>query len=172
MSAVLRDDPPARWLRPIGPAQLDAVLAIESACYDFPWSRGNFIDSLAAGYLLLGLYGEGGPLLGYLVAMGGVEEMHLLNLTVAPAEQGRGHARFLLDALCRHAAQRGARSLWLEVRVGNARAREIYRRYGFAEVGLRKGYYPALHNRREDALVMSLPLGRPADEEGRGRALE
>ena len=106
------------------------------------------------------------------MAVGGGEEMHLLNLTVAPAEQGRGHARFLLDALCRHAAQRGARSLWLEVRVGNARAREISRRYGFAEVGLRKGYDPALHNRREDALVMSLPLGRPAEEEGRGRALE
>jgi ribosomal-protein-alanine N-acetyltransferase len=166
MSAVLRDAAAgedegslARQLRPLHPAGIGALLAIENACYEFPWSRGNFIDSLAAGYLVQGLY-RCERLLGYHVAMRGVRELHLLNITVAPAEQHHGLARFMLDALARHGAENGARKLWLEVRAGNLRAQEVYRRYGFEQVGLRKGYYPAARGRREDALVMSLDLGR------------
>jgi ribosomal-protein-alanine N-acetyltransferase len=64
----------------------------------------------------------------------------------------------MLDALEGHCAARRARTLWLEVRTGNARAQAIYRRYGFVEVGVRKGYYPAPQSRREDALVMSLDI--------------
>jgi ribosomal-protein-alanine N-acetyltransferase len=165
MSAVLRPADDARRLQAIDAAALDAVLGIESDAYAFPWNRGNFIDSLAAGYWLRGLYGCGG-LLGYRVAMSGVDEMHLLNITVARAEQGRGHARCMLDALVRHCAARRAATLWLEVRVGNARARAVYRRYGFAEVGLRRGYYPAPQNRREDAVVMSLDVAARAASHG------
>jgi [ribosomal protein S18]-alanine N-acetyltransferase len=158
MSAVLRDAGEARLLRPIGAGDLDAMLPIENECYAFPWSRGNFVDSLAAGYWLRGLYAGNGQLLGYMVAMSGADEMHLLNITVARAQQGRGHARCMLDALVAHCAERHARTLWLEVRAGNARAQAIYRRYGFVEVGVRKGYYPAPQSRREDALVMSLDI--------------
>ena len=170
MSAVLRAAAEERWLRPIDVGGLDSVLAIENDCYAFPWNRGNFIDSLAAGYLLRGVYGGAARgLLGYMVAMGGVDELHLLNITVARAHWGHGHARFLLDALVRHGAERHAAKLWLEVRAGNDRARAVYRRYGFAEVGLRKGYYPAPQNRREDALVMSLDI---AARQGVGHALD
>lgn len=169
MSAVLRDSalPPAEpRVRPMLVTSLEAVMSIETAAYRFPWSRGNFIDSLAAGYLAELLVAPDGALLGYYVAMAGVDEMHLLNITVAPAQQGRGHARTLLDALVGHCRQRAARQLWLEVRMGNDRARAIYRRYGFMPVGVRKGYYPAPFGRREDAEVMSLqvPPGAEASD--------
>ncbi|WOB07831.1 ribosomal protein S18-alanine N-acetyltransferase [Piscinibacter gummiphilus] len=159
MSAVLRDE---RLLLPMTVKQLDAVLAIELQAYPFPWTRGNFIDSLAAGYPAQVLHGSHGELLGYFIAMEGVDELHLLNITVAPAAQGQGHARFMLDELCTLGRSRGAHQIWLEVRGSNLRARSIYERYGFRHIGLRRGYYPASReeypNGREDAIVMSLSL--------------
>lgn len=159
MSAVLRND---RLLLPMTVKQLDAVLAIELQAYPFPWTRGNFIDSLAAGYPAQVLHGSHGELLGYFIAMEGVDELHLLNITVAPAAQGQGHARFMLDELCTLARTRGAHQIWLEVRGSNRRARSIYERYGFRHIGLRRGYYPASRaehpSGREDAIVMSLSL--------------
>jgi [ribosomal protein S18]-alanine N-acetyltransferase len=164
MSAILRGDDDAagasdtRVLLPMGAAQLDEVMAIEAAAYAFPWSRGNFVDSLAAGYVASVLLGGGGAMLGYFVAMAGVDEMHLLNITIAPPFQSRGHARFLIDVLIARCHVSGARELWLEVRASNVRARGIYERLGFRQVGVRKGYYPAPFGRREDAVVMSLKL--------------
>lgn len=156
MSAM--PQPRQRTLLPMHAAHLDAVMAIEVGAYAFPWSRGNFVDSLAAGYDARVLYDEHGEILGYFVAMAGVDEMHLLNITVAPVAWHQGHARFMLGALADLCRQRQARQLWLEVRESNERARAIYRRHGFAEVGKRRGYYPAAHGRREDAVVMSLPI--------------
>ncbi len=159
MSAVLRDE---RLLLPLTVKQIDAVLAIELAAYPFPWTRGNFIDSLAAGYPAQVLYGAQGELLGYFIGMEGVDELHLLNITVAPAVQGQGHARFMLDELCTLSRTRRAQQIWLEVRESNLRARAIYERYGFTHVGLRRGYYPAARSThasgREDAVVMSFVL--------------
>lgn len=149
---------PERVLVPMGTVDLDAVMAIEAAAYAFPWTRGNFIDSLAAGYPARVLLDAQRQLLGYFIAMPGVDEMHLLNITVAPAEQGRGHARFMIDALIPLCHGHGARELWLEVRESNERARAMYLRLGFTAVGLRKGYYPAPFGRREDAVVMSLKI--------------
>ena len=159
MSAQWRPEPaPQRHLSKMTLAQLDAVVAVEKAAYEFPWTRGNFIDALAAGYDAQVL-SEGAQLLGYFIVMAGVDETHLLNITVAPDAHGRGHARFMLGeivALCRRAA---AQKLWLEVRGSNIRARSIYRRFGFDDIGLRKGYYPAPQGQREDAIVMGLPIG-------------
>jgi ribosomal-protein-alanine N-acetyltransferase len=138
---------------------LDRVLAVERAAYSFPWTRGNFIDSLAAGYQAELLVDDRGALVGYYLAMAGVDEMHLLNLTVAPAQQRRGHSRTLLDALECRCREKSLATLWLEVRASNVRARQVYARRGFAEVGLRRGYYPAGKAQREDAIVMSLALG-------------
>jgi ribosomal-protein-alanine N-acetyltransferase len=173
MSARWRDrETPAnrvadtRTLHPMTTAQLDAVMAIEVAAYAFPWSRGNFIDSLAAGHPAWLLSGCDGELLGYFVAMVGVDEVHLLNITVAPAAQRRGHARVLIDALVAIAIEHRANQLWLEVRESNAVARAIYLRLGFAQVGVRKGYYPAAFGRREDAIVMRLTIETLAQEAG------
>ena len=159
MSAQWRPEASSqRQLAKMTLSQLDAVVKTEQAAYEFPWTRGNFIDALAAGYQAQVLT-QGAQLLGYFIVMAGVDEMHLLNITVAPAEQGRGHARFMLGeivALCRRA---DAQKLWLEVRGSNIRARAIYRRFGFDDIGLRKGYYPAPQGQREDAIVMGLPIG-------------
>lgn len=143
---------------PVVPSDLDTLVAIESAAYPFPWSRGNFIDSLNAGYLARKRLDAGGQWLGYFIAMPGVHEMHLLNLTVAPAHQGQGHARAMLDELARESIALRAQRLWLEVRTSNQRAQAVYRRYGFRDVGLRRGYYPAGPLARENAIVMSLSL--------------
>ena len=142
---------------PMGAAHLDAVLAIEQSAYSHPWSRGNFSDSMAAGYQLQCLVG-GADVLGYFVAMAGYREVHLLNITVAPAHQRQGWARVMLDALAIWSRGQQAEWLWLEVRAGNTRAQQIYEHCGFAPVGLRKGYYPAGQGQREDAVVMNLRL--------------
>ncbi len=141
---------------------VEAVLAIEQRAYEFPWSRGNFIDSLSAGYLAQVLRGADGSVLGYFLAMQGVDELHLLNITVLPECQGQGLARLMLDALQALAREHGGAQIWLEVRQGNERARRVYARYGFAEVGLRRAYYPAAEGRREDAVLMSLRLAEGA----------
>ena len=155
MSAVLQ--PAQARFEPLTPERLDAVLAIEQTAYTHPWSRGNFIDTLASGYLAQ-LLMAGDQLLGYFIAMKGVDEVHLLNITVAPAFQRQGWAHVMLDALALWSRGQGAQWLWLEVRVGNQRALEVYERHGFRRVGLRRAYYPAGHGQREDAVVMSLKL--------------
>ncbi|MBA4177014.1 MAG: ribosomal-protein-alanine N-acetyltransferase [Leptothrix sp. (in: Bacteria)] len=144
-------------LRAMTVRDLDAVVAVEARAYSHPWSRGNFTDSLAAGYLAEVLVDGAGEIVGYLVAMHGVDELHLLNITVVPAAQGQGHGQALMAALHRHARRQGLATLWLEVRQSNQRARALYRRLGYTEVGLRRGYYPAAV-RREDAVVMSLSV--------------
>lgn len=150
---------------------LDTVLAIEGQCYSHPWTRGNFIDSLAAGYLAELRLAADGECIGYWVAMPGVEEMHLLNLSVAPRQQRQGHAQAMLADLAQHALARGDRQLWLEVRIGNVAARQLYRHTGFIESGLRRNYYPLAGGRREDAVLMSLSLvgdAKPEEEGGHG----
>lgn len=154
--AIRRAAAPA--LRALTVDMLDAVLAIEVQAYTFAWTRGNFIDSMAAGYVMRSLHAADGELLGYFVAMPGFEEMHLLNLTVAPLHEGRGHARTMLAALYAAARAHDASAVWLEVRESNARARALYLREGFSEEGRRRDYYPAPQGRREDAILMSLVL--------------
>ena len=144
-------------LRTMTPENLDAVMAIEQVAYSHPWSRGNFRDSLNPLFDAQCLW-LGDQLLGYFLAMHGVEEMHLLNITVAPAHQGEGWGHMMLDALSLISRNVGAQTLWLEVRQSNARALRVYERYGFVRVGLRKDYYPADRQQREHAVVMSLKL--------------
>lgn len=155
MSAVFK--PVEAEFEPMSEPRLEAVVAIEEQAYDHPWTRGNFLDSLRAGYQAQ-LLVAGGQLLGYFVAMKGVDEVHLLNLTVAPGNQGQGWARVMLDALAQWSRGQGAQWLWLEVRASNERAQLIYTCHGYRKVGERKGYYPDGAGKREDAVVMSLKL--------------
>lgn len=155
MSAVLKSLQ-ARF-EPMTRERLADVLRVETLAYAHPWTEGNFRDALAAGYQAQ-MVTAGALVLGYFVAMKGVDEVHLLNITVAPAFQRQGWARLMLDALALWARGEGAVWLWLEVRVGNLRALQVYERHGFRRVGLRRAYYPASRGTREDAIVMSLPL--------------
>ena len=137
---------------------LTEVMAVERQAYPVPWTHGNFVDSLAAGYPAEVLRGPRAELLGYWLAMPGVDEMHLLNITVVPAWQGRGLAVLMLDRLVARCRAGGLTQLWLEVRVSNERARQVYRHYGFAQVGRRRAYYPVQQGEREDAILMSLAV--------------
>lgn len=142
---------------PMTAASMDAVVAVEQTAYCHPWTRGNFTDAIASGYATQ-LLMAGDQLLGYFVAMVGVEEVHLLNITVAPAFQRQGWAQTMLEALAIWSRGQAALWLWLEVRESNLRALQVYERHGFRRVGVRKAYYPALRGEREAAIVMSLKL--------------
>lgn len=164
MNAVLSPAPaPQPRRRAMRVTDLAAVLALEVRAYSHPWSRGNFIDSLAAGYLAEVLEDADGPLLGYFLALPGADELHLLNLTVAPEHQGRGLGQGLMRALHGHGRRLGLDRVFLEVRAGNRRARALYARLGYTEVGPRRAYYPATPQ-REDAIVMRRLL--PPDDAG------
>ena len=159
MSAQFDPHPhkPEVHFEPLLADRLDEVMRVEERAYASPWSRTNFLDALHSGYQAQMLVADR-VLLGYFVAMQGVDEVHLLNITVAPEYQGQGWSRLLLDALAIWARGVGAEWLWLEVRVGNARAIQVYEAHGYRRVGLRKAYYPAGPGQREDAIVMSLRL--------------
>src|SRR3954447_26224363 len=111
MNAVVRTA--EAHFEPMTEAWLDHIVVIETRAYDHPWTRGNFADSLRSGYQAEVLTADQ-ELLGYFVAMQGVDEVHLLNLTVAPEHQGAGWGRVILDALALWARGRGAQWLWLE----------------------------------------------------------
>ena len=151
-----------RGFRPMQADDLDRVMEVEARAYSFPWSRGNFLDSLRSGHVSELLATQAEVLLGYYVAMPGVDELHLLNITVVPDFQRCGLGRVLLDRLEWQARQRGLAAIWLEVRASNTRARYLYGARGFVEQGIRRGYYPAAGSRREDAVVMKLGLDQEA----------
>jgi len=151
MSGVLMTD---RYLSPMTESDLDEVAVIERLAYEFPWSRGNFEDSLRNGYYGLCMRHVTGTLIGYCVLMPVVDEMHLLNLCVAPQAQGAGAGLGMLREAVRIARSQGLEGLLLEVRPSNHRAIRLYEQFGFVTIGRRKNYYPARHHSREDALVM------------------
>jgi ribosomal-protein-alanine N-acetyltransferase len=144
-------------LEPMSEDRLGPVVALEQRVYAHPWTQGNFVDSLRAGYHARMLVAAS-EVLGYYVAMKGVDEVHLLNITVAPEHQRQGWGRLMLDALALWARAEGAQWLWLEVRTSNVHAQRTYERYGYRRVGERRNYYPAGAGKRENAVVMSLKL--------------
>lgn len=167
MSALWREGGhAARSLEAMTTEHLSAVMAIERASHVRPWTLGNFTDSLASGYIAEVLVDAGDELIGYCIAVVGVDEMHLLNLSVAPDHRQCGHASFMLRALIARCRAERIAQLWLEVRVGNDGARRLYRQLGLQEVGLRPAYYPVLpgsaDTRGEDAVLMRMQLESPS----------
>lgn len=141
---------------PMGERDLEGVAALEAALQAFPWSRGNFGDSLRSGHSVWVLR-IGGDLVGFSVVMNVLDEAHLLNIGVDRRYQGMGYgARMLLHAMD-NAVLNGANKLFLEVRPSNDKAVALYRHFGFREIGRRKGYYPAIDG-REDALIFDKVL--------------
>lgn len=147
--------------------RLDEVVHIEQLSHSHPWSAGSFRDALSAGNHMVLWLNPADQLVGYVVAMAGVDEAHLLNITISPDHRGQGWAVPMLDALAAWAVLAGglesghscgAQTLLLEVRASNARAQQVYERFGFKRIGLRKRYYPDTRESREDAVVMRLDL--------------
>jgi ribosomal-protein-alanine N-acetyltransferase len=149
-------------LRPMRESDLDAVDAIEAVAYPFPWSPGIFRDCMRAGYECWA-YEDGETVIGYGVLSVAAGEAHLLNVCIAPQRQGTGLGRRLVSRMIDLARWQRAERVFLEVRPSNVAALALYLDMGFAEVGRRKGYYPAAEG-REDAIVMALELlGDPKD---------
>ena len=143
---------------PMFASDIDEVLEIELQAYPFPWTRGNFLDSLASGYLARVLREPSGRLAGYFLLMPAVDDAHLLNVTVRPELQGRGLGRALLEQVFALARESRMQAVLLEVRPSNQQALTVYRHFGFEMIGTRKNYSPAGGSAREDAIVMRLPV--------------
>ena len=146
-------------LRPMREDDLDAVMAIEVRAYPFPWSLGILRDCLRDGHPAWVLLRED-QVVGYFLMSLAAGEGHVLNVCVAPEQQGQGHGRKLLRAILQLARGHRAERVFLEVRPSNAGAIALYFDMGFNEIGRRPRYYPA-RDGREDALVMAIELLPP-----------
>ncbi len=142
--------------RPMQLNDLDAIMAIEPYIYPYPWTRGNFSDSLNSGYSAWVLL-RNEVIIGYALVMMVLDEAHLLNLSVAKAYQKQGLGRILLEHMIQIAKNNQAANMFLEVRPSNISAIALYENTGFNEMAIRRGYYPA-KNGREDAVLMGLAL--------------
>lgn len=153
MSATLKTQ---YQFRPMQMDDLDAIMAIEPYIYPYPWTRGNFSDSLNSGYSAWVLL-EQGKVIGYALLMMVLDEAHLLNLSIAKSYQKQGLGRLLLENMLKIAKNHHAANMFLEVRPSNISAIALYENIGFNEMAIRRGYYPAA-NGREDAVLMGLAL--------------
>ena len=155
MSAVIKE--PGVALRPMRHVDISAVMAVETAAYPYPWTEGIFRDCLRVGYCcwVAALRKE---IIGHGVMSVAAGECHILNLCIHPDWQGRRLGRKLLRRLLAIARSHGADTAFLEVRASNHGAIALYEQEGFCEAGMRRGYYPADNNVREDAVIMARPL--------------
>lgn len=153
MNAQLQETPQIRRMLP---ADLDAVVAVEREVFLFPWTPGNFRDSIDSGYHCLVL-GQAGDIFGYGVMSIGADEAHLLTLSIAAGWQRQGWGEKLLQHFMQIAREQHARSMFLDVRESNIGAIRLYERIGFKQIAKRKGYYPAMGG-REDSVVMEMLL--------------
>jgi [ribosomal protein S18]-alanine N-acetyltransferase len=155
MSAAIIAPERAR-LRPMRETDLAAVLDVERAAYEFPWTRAIFRDCLRVGYQCF-VYETPTGLIGHGLMSVGAGECHLLNICVHPSYRRRGLGRTMVDFLLRLAKRKGARVALLEVRLSNVGAYKLYTDMGFDEIGIRKEYYPARQG-REDAIILARDL--------------
>ena len=154
MSAVLA---PSIQLRPMQEADLPSVMEIEKAAYNFPWTQSIFKDCLRVGYsaIVLEIYDS---IVGYGIISVAVGEAHILNLCIHPELQRCGYGRRILKRLLAIAQQKGAQSVFLEVRPSNQAAILLYHKMGFNQIGVRKKYYLYGDKGREDGLIFALEL--------------
>ena len=135
---------------------IDRVVAIEEESNPVPWTIKNFKDCIEKSYYSLVLK-EDNKVIGFAILSVSTEESHLLNIGLTSLKRGRGLGRELLEKMIMAAEVMGSKKIFLEVRISNIVAIDLYKASGFKEIGLRKNYY-RLENGREDAILMSKPL--------------
>jgi len=135
---------------------IDRVVAIEEESNPVPWTIKNFKDCIEKGYYSLVLK-ENNKVIGFAILSVSTEESHLLNIGLTSLKRGRGLGRELLEKMIMAAEVMGSKKIFLEVRISNVIAIDLYKASGFKEVGLRKKYY-RLKEGREDAILMSKSL--------------
>lgn len=138
------------------------MLEIEQAAHLHPWSAALLADSFGDRYLAVGLW-QDGLLQGFYVADWLLDESTLHNICVHPRVQGLGLGHQLLDDYLQRSAGLGCGQWWLEVRVGNQRARQLYDRAGYRQVGQRRAYYRNADGSSEDACVLQRLGGNAAE---------
>lgn len=143
---------------PMSAHDLPAVVELERQSQAFPWSHRHFEDALAANYPAW-IVRRDHQLIGFCVAMAAIEEVHVLVIAVAGDARRGGVGSMLLREVERYAEMWALGRVLLEVRPSNTRALAFYVQQSFTEIGRRKGYYPAAHGEREDAIVMSRQIG-------------
>lgn len=151
--------------RPLTPDDLDAMLALEQAAHAHPWSRNVLAGSFGTRYFTGSLWlpqqqtateaGQG--LLGYFIADGILDESTLMNICVAPEQQGQGFGRQLLTHYLHLCERQNITQSWLEVRASNMAAQALYQACGYQESGRRRHYYQSVAG-AEDAVLMALLL--------------
>jgi ribosomal-protein-alanine N-acetyltransferase len=141
-------------VRPMTEADLDQVLAIETASFSNPWTREHFQGELIARHSFPFVAIADNNILGYVCLMTLFEEAQILDIAVESKQRGRGVAKILLDHAITVALEEGAEVLSLEVRESNIAAIALYERRGFLKSGLRLKYYEG----SEDAVLMEKNL--------------
>ncbi len=158
MSAVIT---PRNGLRQMTEDDLEAVAAIESASYPFPWTLGIFRDCLQVGYSCR-VYEIDNDVVAYAVMSIGAGEAHILTLVVREDCRNSGLGSMFMQHMLNIAKQHRVETMLLEVRPSNPSAIRLYRKLGFNELGVRPDYYPA-ENGREDAIIMALQFDIPSN---------
>jgi ribosomal-protein-alanine N-acetyltransferase len=157
-------------IRPFSIIDLDSVLKVEAESFVFPWSKRMFLAELGRGTVSRCFVAEltpGDPLFdqtyrasegnavaGYIMSWLVADELHITNLAVSPIHRRSGLAASLVEHALGEARENGAMWCQLEVRYNNTPARALYRKFGFREIGIRKGYYQD----GEDAVLMGKDL--------------
>lgn len=156
MSAILQSPASEYNFRKMREDDLDEVIAIEESVYQFPWTRGIFHDCLNVGYFCWVMQHQQ-KIIAYSIMSVAADESHLLTIVVPEAEQGKGYGKKMLEEMIGLAKKNDANDMYLEVRISNKAAIQLYHQRGFNELGVRNNYYPAEHG-REDALILALDL--------------
>ena len=143
---------------PMDRSHLTQIVCLERDCFSTPWTEGMLEDALfdPQASFLVAEDGEGN-ILGYAGLHAILDEGYIDNIAVAPDARRHGVASALVDVFCRFGAANLA-FLTLEVRASNTAAISLYEKYGFAQAGLRPGYY---HLPREDAVIMTRTFAPP-----------
>jgi ribosomal-protein-alanine N-acetyltransferase len=141
------------WFRRMTLGDVERVMKIEEAVYEFPWTVKIFSDCIRVGYCCwLALQQQN--IVGHAVISVTAGESHMLNLSIARQYQRKGFGRQFIEFLIQQAQAKQAQTMLLEVRPSNTAAINCYNSAGFNEIGLRKNYYPAPQG-REDALLFA-----------------
>lgn len=129
------------------------VLSIERNTQPMPWSRLSFEESLNNQYRCQVIEYQSSVVAFYIVCPV-VDEMHILNLAVAPQHQGNGLGHVLMQEIVAMALALRLDSIFLEVRAGNSVAQSLYNKWQFEQIAVRKDYYRTRDKKREHAVVM------------------
>lgn len=136
----------------------DPAFKLQTACHSYPWSRGLFTDCLTEPYFAVQMFLDN-DVVGYYVGLKISVECTLMDIGIAKDVRGKGLGKELLKHFLRDCNKRQAEEAWLEVRVSNTPAIELYKNMDFEQVEIRKNYYPAADG-KEDAIIMRLVLGK------------